>query len=273
MLAAYKKTLLDLFSKVQQLSTAPHHTAKLCLEIQEILIRRITYVERIISKLKAEIKEFRIELGTKRSVRFTKQEAEQIKQAIETDSYVIDRYNEHMFILKSVGDAIAHTYINKWDIKPMVFKESPGFVSGKKGSRLERQILRRTSEMGITVILNDLTNCLRYGDITVPRGDGPFMLIEAKSPNKKRKRLNERGERQLEAMNKINSYLASDNTQELFGIKGPFIRFSVKEEERNHISRLNELIEQGMNSGEAYDEIEEGLFYFVSTIPDLKNLK
>ena len=219
----------------------------------------------MIRKLKTEIKEYRRELGIKRSLPLTKQEAEHIRQVVEADLYRIDSYNELLFVFRSVGDAIAHTYINKWDIKPMVYKESPGFISGKKGSRLERQILRRSSEMGVTVILNDLTNSLRYGDITVPRGDGPFMLIEAKSPNKKRRRLNQRGERQLEAMNKINGYLASDNTRDLYGIEGPFMRFSVKEEERNHIPRLNELIEQGLIDGEAYDEVEEGLLYFVST--------
>jgi hypothetical protein len=265
MLIAYRRSLLELFSKVQQLSPVPHRNAELSLEIQEILIRRITYVERIIRKLKTEIKEYRRELGTKRSSPLSKQEAEQIKQAVEADLYRIDRYNELIFIFKSVGDAIAHTYISKWDIKPMGFKESPGFISGKKGSRLERQILRRSSEKGVTVILNDLTNCLRYGDITVPRGDGPFMLVEAKSINKKQKKLDQRGKRQLEAMNKINSYLASDTIRDLFGIRGPVVRFSVKEEERNHIPRLNKLIEQGLINGEAYDEVEKGLFYFVST--------
>jgi hypothetical protein len=265
MLAAYKKTLVDLFSKVHELSSAPSHNANLCLEIQEILIRRITYIERIVRKLKAEIKEFRMELGTKRSVPRNKQEAEQIKQAIESNLYIIDRYRELLFILKSVGDAIAHTYLSKWDIKPMAFKESPGFISGKKGSRLERQILRRSCEMGVPVILNDLTNCLRFGDITVPRGDGTFMLIEAKSPNKKRERLNQRGERQLEAINKINKYLATDITYELFGVTGPFIRISAKENDHNNISRLNELIEDSLSSGEAYAEVEQGLFYFIST--------
>lgn len=273
MLTAYKKTLLDLFSKVQQLPPVPHRNAKACLEIQEILIHRITYVERGIRKLKAKIKELKRELGTKQIVPLTKEEAEQIKQKIESGLYTIDRYNDLIFIFKSVGDAIAHTYINKWDIKPMVFKESPGFISGKKGCRLERQILRHCSETGITVILNDLTNCLRYGDITVPRGDGPFMLIEAKSSNEKQKKLNKRGERQLSGMNKISSYLATDNTQSLFGIKGPFMRFSVKEAEHNNISQLNELIEKCLSSGETYEEVEKGLFYFVSTNSRLEKFK
>lgn len=265
MLIAYRKTLLELFSKIQRLSSVPHRNAKLSLEIQETLIRRITYVESKIRKLKIEINEYRRELGTKRNLPLTKEETKQIKQAVEADLYLIDRYDELIFIFRSVGDAIAHTYINKWDIKPMAFKESPGFISGKKGSRLERQILRRSSGMGVPVILNDLTNCLRYGDITVPRGDGSFMLIEAKTPSKKQKKLDQRGERQLEAMNKINSYLTSDNSHDLFGTRGPVMRLSAKEEERNHIPRLNELIEKGLNDGEAYDKIEEGLFYFVST--------
>ncbi len=275
MLAFYKKTLLKLFTQVEQLPAVPHRNAKLSLEIQEDLIRRITYIERKIRETKSKIKERRRKLRTKRDVPLTKQEAKQIKQAIESDLYKIDRYNELIFIFRSIGDAIAHTYISKWDIKSMFFKESPGFISGKKGNRLERRILRRSSESGVTTILNDLTNCLRYGDITVPRGDGPFAILEIKSPNKNKKRreLNQRGKRQLEAANKIASYLESDTTHDLFGMNGPVMRFSIKEDERNNISRLNELIEQSLINGEAHDEVEEGLFYFVSTYLQVESLE
>ena len=38
MLTSYRNTLLELFSKVQELSPVPHLNAELSLEIQEILI-------------------------------------------------------------------------------------------------------------------------------------------------------------------------------------------------------------------------------------------
>ena len=67
--------------------------------------------------------------------------------------------------------------------------------------------------------------------------------------------------------------MSSDKTSELFGIQASFVRNSLKKEERNHTQRLNELIELGIQNGEAYDQVEEGLFYFVSTCSQSQSIE
>jgi hypothetical protein len=90
-------------------------------------------------------------------------------------------------VLRSIGGSIVFIYGDRWDLKQMMQKEDSGFFTGKRGTRLERGILRKAFEIGATVVLNDLTHTLRHGDVAVfrpdlwPEGGSPFLLIEAKS--------------------------------------------------------------------------------------------
>lgn len=262
MLSRYKRSLVSLFAKVQELNDNPWGV-DLCLEIQETLINRITYVERKIRTLRGKIRSCKQRLRTAHPVRLSKDEAREQKGAIEYYHYLIGRYEYLLEIFREVGDGIAFTYIDKWDIKPMAYKESAGFLSGKKGARLERKMLRGAFGMGIIVILNDLTNCLRYSDITVPRSDGKFMLLEAKSGGKRR--LDERGKRQLEKARNITNYLDTDLTQSLYGKEGMVGRAATKSKEVNHRDRLNEIVREALKEGVSWAEVEEGVFYHTST--------
>jgi hypothetical protein len=103
--------------------------------------------------------------------------------------------------------------------------------------RLERAILRAVFRKGGMGILNDLTNCLRYGDITVPIG-GKFLLIEAKSGKSR----TPHGERQETKMRKISDYLLCDRTNELYGSSGDFSRLPLDGKEVHHRPQLNETI-------------------------------
>ena len=53
--------------------------------------------------------------------------------------YQIEEYRWILDIHQSIGDGIAYTFIHKLDIKPLNFKESAGFLSGKKGFILEKK--------------------------------------------------------------------------------------------------------------------------------------
>lgn len=261
MLSHYKPSLISLFAKVQELNANPQ-SAELCLEIQEALIRRITYIERIIRNLKGHIKNNKKRLGTIHPVRLSKVESNELKDEVEYYRYLVEQYENMLIIFRDIGDAIAFTYIDKWNIKPMAFKQSAGYLSGKKGARLERKMLRGSFGMGIIVILNDLTNCLRYGDITVPKR-GKFMLIEAKSGRKRR--LDERGKRQLDQARNITNYLHTDLTQSLYGEEGMFVRAAYQSNEQHHRDKLNEIIMDALDKGVSYAEVEEGVFYHAST--------
>ncbi len=131
MLTHYRRTLLSLLTKLRLLQAQPLESFRLCLEIQGTLIRKTTYFEKRIKALKALIRENRKSLKTKRPIPLTKDEANVIKSEIEYKQYLIDEYQNLQYLFKTIGDAIAFTYLNKWDIKQLAFKESAGSLSGK----------------------------------------------------------------------------------------------------------------------------------------------
>ena len=120
-------------------------------------------------------------------------------------------YRRLIVVFREIGDCLAFTYLDKYDIKPMAFKQSPGFVSGKKGTRFERRCLRRIFANGTIAILNDLTNCLRYGDLTVPVGGMPN-LMELKSG----KASGWRDDRQIERLSRLSVYLTTDRVTDWY---------------------------------------------------------
>ena len=144
----------------------------------------------------------------------------------------------------------------------MAFKPSPGFLSGKEGGRLERQFLRFCFKEKNIAILNDLTNCLRYGDVTViDKKNGPT-IAEVKSG----RRITERGKRQIAGFQKLAKYYREDVIDELDGFKGPIRRIALDTEESHHRDELNALIALSLESGRSsYKQVEEGLFYVVET--------
>ena len=257
MIERYKPALLDLFKDAQRLRTDPKDVA-LCASIQERLIRRISRIESRIQAVRRETQEVRNQLSAKREGANARAEAHALKKLIESQTEKIEEYSNLLYVFKTVGDAIAFTYLNRWDIKPLSAKESAGFISGKSGSRFERHVARRAWSRGFLTILNDLTNCIRYADITVSK-NGSFLLVELK----KSQNISPRGKRQLETLASMSNYLETDQIDRLFGDPGPTIRASMHAEELDHCEVLNSLIEQARGVGYAFTEVEAGMFYFV----------
>lgn len=259
MISHHKQTLISLFEKCYKIYSKPQESAKECLEVQEVLIQKISYIERKIRERRREIKALKSELGG-REVRLSKDDARKAKDKIKRCQYQIDEYQDLIMIYRDVGDALAFSYIDRWDIKPLSIKEAPGTLSGKSGSRLERKILRKTFSLGHIVLLNDITNCLRYGDITVPK-NGKFMVIEAKSG----KHQTERDVRQAAEANKLLNFLVTDNTDNLYKQDGIFQRVGFGEEEKHYRDKVKELIFEAIKNETSVAEVENGLFYIVST--------
>jgi hypothetical protein len=256
----YKRCLLDLFKKIQILREDPIENHKLCLQIQEAIIRKITYIERRIRTLKEHSKSCKKELRQKRSEASAKENSFKIKNIIKCNQIKIKQCQSLLSIFRDIGDALAFIYIDRWDIKPMSFKQAPGFISGKKGSRLERKCLRGAFEIGGVALLNDLTHCLRYGDITVPK-DGFFLIFEMKSGRWR----SLRDERQFSDLKTIYEYLTNDRTSKLYDGETEMVRISVHADVVCHTDRLNSLILRAINEGVAFEEVEKGLIYFVAT--------
>jgi hypothetical protein len=96
-------------------------------------------------------------------------EASALKVRLKQNASRKDDYDTILLVLRDIGDAVAFTYIDKWDIKPLCLaKEPAGFISGKEGLRLELNIFRYLKSKNKICILNDITNSIRHGDITVP---------------------------------------------------------------------------------------------------------
>lgn len=260
MLRYYKHSLLDLFIKLQIVKENPEINRELCLTIQEILIKKITYIEKRIRTLKGDIKACKKKLRTKRFQPLAKRKSFEIKSRVKANQIQIKQYQGILSIFRDIGDALAFIYINKWDIKPMSFKEPSGFISGKKGCRLERKCLRGAFQVGRVALLNDLTHCLRYGDLTVPK-NGFFQVFELKSGRWK----NIREKRQSDDLKNIYEYFLTDSTDKLYGLRREIVRRSIHSDEVYHTKVVNSLINDSISKGVVFDEVEKGLIYFVAT--------
>jgi len=264
MIGYYKRTLVNLFYKIQEIRSDPWNKAELCFEIQESLLRKITIIEGKIRKSKLIVFELKGELRYHKP----KSEVKILKLKIEKRLSQIDEYKNVLFIFKSVGDALAYIFISKWDIKPMVYKQEPGFISKKKGTRLERSIFRDLFKNGYICIFNDLTNSLRYGDITVVFPEY-FKMIEVKSGKRRYKR----DYRQIERLQRLNSYLINDQVEDLYKPGQLIRRISLNKKEKNYIGLLNESIESAKRTGYTVINPEQGLTYIVEFINNYQNSK
>lgn len=141
----------------------------------------------------------------------------------------------------------------------MAFKSGPGFVSGKSGTKLELEILKGCFDRGMIALQNDLTNCLRYGDITIPH-EGTFQIVEVKSGDVDRSR----NQRQMTELKKISDYLREDEVQGLYGIEEVVRRQSHSEEQIDRRNVMNTLITRSYAEGNVMAQAEEGLYYFVA---------
>ena len=183
-----------------------------------------------------------------------------LKREIDQASARLDHLKELMFVYRMVGDAIAYIYLDRYDIKPFAFKEGPGFLTGKSGLRLELACLRLILRKGHIAILNDLTNCLRYADLTVPAIRGQPVFFEMKS----RKTRYPRDDRQFEKMKDIADYLGMDKPIPLYGYQDQkFHRRSLTRRGVYRLSAINRLMDQTRSKGWARAEVEPGLYYLV----------
>lgn len=264
----YKRSMLVCFELLKKIQINPDSEHESAYKLQEIVLKRIVQCEGRIRKYKRQRDLLKKSMADK-DARLTKEKAKEVKQALLMIEQQIKANHNLIWIYREVGDGIAYTYIDAFDIKPLSFKQSPGFISRKKGARLERQILRASSKLGrpAIYIMNDLTNCLRYGDFTVALRNRVLTVIEAKSG--KSKLLDERHERQFVEANNMLSYLKSDKTDRLYGESGQFSRVDAHESPVRNIAAINQLIDQCNKHGQASKLVERGLAYFVSRVnPD-----
>lgn len=249
----YKNTIIQLLDRLHLASEAPFDDINKWLSIQESLIKKIIYIEIRVRILKENIKHLN-HIRKDPKNKLTKIESTSIKSKLKEYENYIEDYRLVISIFKSIGDGIAFTFISKWDIKPQNFKQSPGFISMKKGLTLEKKILRESFKKGHIAILHDITSVLRYFDISVFTED-THIFIEAKSSKMENERIN----RQEKKGKQLYDYLLNDTTVSLYiedGIK--MIRVDAFSQEVNYIDKFNLLLESCRKTDYNFDYFEDG---------------
>jgi hypothetical protein len=224
-------------------------------ELQTSVLRKILRLERRIRDLRTLVAADRVVLAGAGS-RLSKADAMVLKNRIARHRSGIDRCRLALVLTRSVTDGLAFLVLPKWDIKPLSFKESAGFVSGKAGLGLERRVLRALAKKGEVAIMNDLTNCVRYGDVTVPRNPAP-LILEIKSGGTE----NPRARRQLAKAQEVAGYLTKDVSANWQGTGWTVSRRPLEHAERNHRRRLIRVIENARQSGHTVSWPKPGVCY------------
>ncbi|MGD1157080.1 MAG: hypothetical protein ABSA41_14775 [Terriglobia bacterium] len=136
------------------------------LEMVEAVVR----LEEEMSRIEEERKQLLLNIpelkasGDNIQVRASQEKASELGIQKETLKYV-----RHCILL--IGDTIAARILHVDAIKHFAAYPSPGFLSGKKGLAAELDAAKRFYAEKYMVVINDLTNCLRVGDLTLRKGE------------------------------------------------------------------------------------------------------
>jgi len=246
---------LKLNEQLQTLISDPITNRMLGLEIQLKLLDLLCSMENEINGIKMSINEMKKNSKTQKLLR---EERISIGTKITSLNEDIIFIKEDMKRVRELGDSIAFLYFDKHDIKHLCWKQSAGFIGGKEGLEKELKTLKKIYEFGSYGILNDLTNSIKYGDITTEK-DGKPILIEVKSSGN----INPRIERQRKDIEQAMSIIKLDEIDDFMGGSKKFKRIYTSIPEENHLDDLRELISTAFLHGVAYGIVEEGLLYIV----------
>jgi len=268
----YKRSLLRMCSLLHEVQLDPMGERDKCLLLQEQVLATLIYIENSIRRHRSQLQEIRRYLSMGRELSIDRTEARRAKEAIESHNSRIKEYQLLLITFRSIIDGLAFTYLHKWDVKQFAFKECSGFISEKSGLKFELKILRLAFSLGSVALLNDLTNCLRHGDVTI-LANGRGLFVEAKSGRRKDARV----QRQEGNLRDIVLYLnsgKSDKFHAVGGHEGEFIRVPTHGPESNHMDDLNAMIASARRSPDRYSlvEVEPGLHYLATYVADPKVL-
>ncbi len=252
---------LELLNNIKQ----DKERVDLLLTLQKLMIRQLIKIEQRIVRLKKARKR----LTKAKKIKRPPSEVHKvkiIKSLIDRLDLRIEEYHHQRFLWRCLGDGIAYVYQSKYSLKHLYFdknnqpKEESGFLLGKTGFKKEYKTLVKGIQMGVPVVLSDLTNVLRYGDLYALAGSEP-VPIEIKSSENRNARTN----RQLEQLNELNEFFSSDEVNDFRGM--PLTkRVSLADDDISHESVINDCITNALNNNSLAISIpENGLRYFAFT--------
>jgi hypothetical protein len=246
--------LLGLVVALRELEKAPEDKRQL-RNLQERLLSLMVRTEGQVRKEKNKNRELRSHLHVGRPA---KDVSKKLRDAIAASDARVEDHQHWLYVLRCVGDGIAHIYLPPLVLRHASLGPPIGFISQKAGSILERRLwrmlLRKTEAAGI---LCDITNCLRVGDICVLHPSKIYSFAEVKQPGH---RPNARSKRQNERANAIMEYLMTDESNEI--VAGQTLRaFAPSMVRVDHSESVNALFPQARLTGLAWHEAEPGLRY------------
>lgn len=262
MLRYYKKHIFTLKNMLDQLDPISNDFTPL-LNIQKYIVDRILDSERRLKRKKSELAEFKKSLRCRET---GKERSKEIKLKIQKANESINGYKYLLYLWRCFGDGIAFKYISKWNLKRLLFesdspdiKQSPGFIGGKSGIKLEWSLIENAALHKVPAMLCDITNSIRHGDVCLLGASDPY-VIEVKSSKNRNKRV----DRQIESIGNIHSYLEKDKGS-IGGIDG-MRRVEMPHKEIHHNSTINEVIASARNGTNIRLSPEPGLFYIGFTV-------
>jgi len=260
MLKRYRRKLMDLYGRIRELEADRVGKRVLALEIQEELLRCIVQAEARIRRRRvsnAQTKRDMSKCGNSREI------SSNLRDLHERGLAYIQGQKKLIGCLRSIGDALAFIYGDRYELKQLMSNNDSGFISGKRGTRLERAALRACFQWGATAVMNDLTNTLRQGDITLfrpdhwPDGGSPVFLIELKSGRGGNKK---RAARQQQALADTMKYIQTDLRQTENGVR---MRAPLTEEVRRHDEAITRLAKDLPRRGWVTTQVEDSLYYII----------
>ncbi len=253
MLRYYRKSFCFMLDKLKNIEKNPELILD-TYELQMYMINKIKYIEKKIFNIKNLTNTLKVSFNNN----LTNNQKIDITKKIKQYNQKISDYKKLITLIKMIGDGIAFVYVDKYNIKPFAFKQNSGFISGKEGLKNELKTLRYFYDNNIIAILNDITNSLRYGDITVPLAQYPY-IVEVKSS----KNTNKRIERQKQNIANLMRYIETDKGKGIYDENIEMIRVDIHSKELNHVRDFNKCIEHAYKYGNCIEEIETGLMYYI----------
>lgn len=231
-------------------------------ELQRMLIRVLVRGERRIIRLKQARQRL---MRVKARERLPQEKARTLKTLVKELDQRVEDVRHLLFLWRCFGDGIAAVYQSKYSLKHLFYdsnynvKEEAGFLSGKAGFRKEYKVLCIGIRMGVPVVMSDLTNIIRHGDVCGLGGADPLPIEMKSSTNR-----NARVARQIEQLQVLADFYANDGATNFRGAPNT-IRVELKHPEVTYEGDLNECMVRAQQEGIALLSPETGLHYLSFT--------
>lgn len=187
-----------------------------------------------------------------------------IKRACEKLRERIEERKQIIFLYKCFGDGIAYIYQSMYSLKHLYYndsyqvKEDAGYISGKRGFIKEWKIFLIGIKYNVPVVMSDITNIIRNGDVCALGGDDP-LPIEVKLT--KHEYPGARAMRQLASISEIVSFYENDYAKQFRGGADAY-RIPLSFKQIDYIDDINKIVIACENEIYAYKEVEKGIVYF-----------